>query len=168
MKARVWRPGKRSNDDKAPLVVMVHAGGFVLGNRFQRETDARLFVKTFGAVVFAADYRRGPEFTFPKATEDAWDALTWAAEHASDLGADARKGFILHGQSAGAGIAAGLALMARDERLSPPLTGVLLCTPFILDFEAVPAVYKESYKSYDQCSDAPVLHKATLDSFKGQ
>lgn len=56
--------------------------------------------------------------------------------------------------------------MARDERLSPPLTGVLLVTPFIADSEAVPTQYKDSYNSYDQCSDAPVLHKIALDSFK--
>lgn len=72
MKARVWRPNKKSNNDKPPLVVMYHAGGFVLGNRFQCEVDARLVVKEFGVVVLAADDRRGPEFTFPKATEDAW------------------------------------------------------------------------------------------------
>ena len=91
-----------------------------------------------------------------------------AAEHSSDLGADARKGFILHGQRAGAGIAAGLALMARDERLSPPLTGVSLCVPFTLDPEAVPVRYVDAYRSREECLDAPILHKAALDSFKGE
>ena len=72
------------------------------------------------------DYRLAPEAPFPAAPNDAWDALTWAAANAKEvLGADPSKGFIVCGTSAGGNLTDVVAHLARDEKLNPPLTGLI-------------------------------------------
>jgi acetyl esterase/lipase len=76
------------------------------------------------------EYRLAPEFPDPYPVEDSYAALVWIAEHAADLGDQDR--ILIVGASAGAGVAAGTALLARD-RSGPRLTGQLLIGPMIDD-----------------------------------
>lgn len=80
-----------------------------------------------------------------------------AAANASKLGADPSKGFIVHGTSAGATLAVVASHLARDEKLSPPLTGLGLSVPLVFDVNNIPAEYKDDLISYEQNKDAPVL-----------
>ena len=108
--------------------------------------------------------RLAPEHPFPTWINDSWDALQWAAAHATTvLGADpARGGFVVGGGSAGANIAAVLAHLARDARLDPPLTGQYLCVPSLTALmppAELPARYRPEYLSHPSvtpCAD-PVL-----------
>src|SRR5436305_973828 len=101
--------------------------------------------------------RLAPEHPFPTGINDSWDALKWAAANASSLKANPEIGFIVGGASAGGNIAAVLALRARDEELSPPLTGQYLCVPALLHPANVPEKLKHEYLSRFNNLHDPVL-----------
>lgn len=151
----------------SPLIVMYHGGGFCLGAPESEEQSCRNFVQAFGAVCVSAAYRLGPEFPFPYAIKDAWDALKWAADNAKSWGADPSVGFVVGGTSAGGNLSAVVAHLARDEKLSPPLTGQHLIIPAVLPAAVVPDKYKEYYLSYEQNRFAPILPVAAIDMFMG-
>ncbi|KAK7908312.1 lipase 2 [Apiospora marii] len=167
---RIYRPKGKAALAAAqggrPLVVMYHEGGWSMGDLSDEEVNCRLFCRDLGAVCVNVDYRLAPEYPFPTWINDSWDALQWAAKNAASLGADPSAGFIVGGGSAGGNIAAVLAHVARDEGLSPPLTGQYLCVPVITCFrrpELIPERYQDEYLSHpgvtrsaDQGTD-PVL-----------
>src|ERR1700722_2575970 len=98
----------------APAVYWIHGGGFVLG-----EVDGDLeapahIAAALGAVAVSVEYRLAPEHPYPAAAEDCYAGLTWMAEHAGELGIDASR-IAIAGVSAGGGLAAAVALMARDR-----------------------------------------------------
>jgi len=97
----------------------------------------------------------------------SWDATKWAAANASKIGADPSKGFIVGGTSAGGNIAAVVSHLARDEKLSPPLTGVCLLIPALADhsLKEFPEEYKHEIVSYKQNADAPILGQKSVDMF---
>jgi acetyl esterase/lipase len=84
-----------------------------------------------GGTVIAVEYRLAPENPAPTPVEDCYAAVRWALENAERIGVDTRR-FILAGGSAGGGLAAGVALLARD-RQDPPLLGVMLECPMLDD-----------------------------------
>lgn len=98
---------------------------------------------------------------------DAWDALQWAASHAKEFGADPSKGFVVGGTSAGGNISAVLSILARDEKLSPPLTGQYLSIPAVVPSKKyVPEKYQHMYLSMEQnAHGVPILPKAAIDMF---
>ena len=66
-------------------------------------------------MIVSVDYRLAPETRFPGALEDCYAALTWSFAQAATLGIDAARLGVM-GESAGGGLAASLALLARDRR----------------------------------------------------
>jgi acetyl esterase/lipase len=151
-----------------PLVVLYHGGGFCLGTPEMEELFALELVKKHGAVAISVDYRMAPEHPFPGPITDSWDALKWAAKNASSVGADPSKGFIIGGTSAGAMITATISHMARDEKLSPPLTGVWLNVPMVIAQSVMPEKYRAIHTSYDQNKDAPVLDITAINFFMSE
>lgn len=166
IRAKLYQP---TTDPPSPggssLIVMYHGGGFCVGNPDSDEQTCRNFVQAFGAVCVSVGYGLAPEFPFPYAVKDSWEALKWAAGNAESWGADLSTGFIIGGTSAGGNITAVLAHLARDEKLLSPLTGQYLCIPCILPPTVVPAKYREYYLSREQNVDAPVVNVAALDMF---
>lgn len=73
------------------------------------------------------------------------------------MGANPEAGFIIGGASAGGNISAVLGALARDESLQPPLTGLYLCVPALLNPSHVPEKYKAEYLSWTENVDDPVL-----------
>ncbi|RYP29981.1 hypothetical protein DL767_006464 [Monosporascus sp. MG133] len=147
---RVYKPVTKK-EGGSPLIVMFHEGGWGMGDLSDEEVNCRLFSRELGAVCVNVDYRLAPEHPFPTWINDAWDALQWCAQHATELGTDPSRGFIVGGGSAGANITAVLAHIARDEQLSPPLTGQYLGVPAIMCFlppSHIPAQYRSEYLSH--------------------
>lgn len=109
---RVHRP--RVQRPSAPCVVWMHGGGLVLGDN--RMDDARFdkWCRELGIVGVSVEYRLAPEHPYPTPLEDCYAALAWTHRNAASLGVDPTR-IGIGGASAGAGLAAGLALLARDR-----------------------------------------------------
>lgn len=140
---RIYIPRKPKQDGKGrPLIVMYHEGGWTRGDLTDEDLNCRMFSRDLGAVCVNVDYRLAPEWPFPYGVNDAFDVLKWCASIASSsseiLPTDPRQGFIVGGASAGGNFAAVMCQMAKDEGLTPPLTGQYLCVPALLDESAVP------------------------------
>jgi len=97
-----------------PAVLYIHGGGFCFGSVEFEHLGARRTAFETGALVVSVEYRLAPEYPFPAGIEDCYAALTWLAGSAEELGVDPVRIAVL-GQSAGGGLAAGLALLARDR-----------------------------------------------------
>ncbi len=135
MPVLVYIPPTRSDGSLNGALLHIHGGGYVLGLAESNDPDNRLLARELGCVVVSVNYRLAPETAHPGPVEDCYAALVWLATHADELGVDpARIG--VKGESAGGGLAAGLALLARD-RGGPALAFQHLVYPMIDDRTAV-------------------------------
>ncbi|KAL4875463.1 Alpha/Beta hydrolase protein, partial [Aspergillus karnatakaensis] len=159
IRALLYQP-EQTPADGAPLVILLHPGGFAMGAPEMEEPLALELVKGHSAVVLTPSYRLAPEFPFPVGLEDAYDAVEWAASHASILNATPEKGFIVGGESAGGNLGAVISHQARDNNLSPPLTGIWLNSPAVIAPSALPEKYRDEYTSYEQNANGPLFSAA--------
>jgi len=111
---RVYEPVAERGAQLRPGVIYIHGGGFAFGSLDSEHQGAIVATRETGAVIVSVDYRLAPEDPFPAGIEDCYAALVWLAGEAETLGVDPERVAIM-GQSAGGGLAAGLALMARDR-----------------------------------------------------
>ncbi|WP_406504774.1 alpha/beta hydrolase [Streptomyces sp. NBC_00212] len=107
---RIYRPREAQG-----AIIWLHGGGFVMGDVETEHPWAARIAEASGAVVISVGYRLAPENPFPAAPDDAYAVLTWAAGHAAELGIDPDR-IAVGGHSAGGGLAAAIALRARDEQ----------------------------------------------------
>lgn len=112
-----------------PCLVYIHGGGLVLGTPWDSAPEFRRWIEDFGASVITVDYRLAPQVTAPTLVEDCYAVVHEVHARAAELGIDP-DGIVLVGLSAGGGLAAGTALLARD-RQGPPLCGQLLLAPML-------------------------------------
>lgn len=101
-----------------PAILHIHGGGYVLGTADMSNAANAATALSVGCVVASVDYRLAPETPFPGALHDCYAALQWLHASAIELDIDPTR-IAIAGESAGAGIAAGLALMARDRGDAP-------------------------------------------------
>jgi acetyl esterase len=123
---RIYRPHRAQG-----AIVWLHGGGYVMGDLDIEHSSAARFAHGSGAVVISVGYRRAPEHRFPAAMDDAYAVLTWAAGHAAELGIDSER-IAVGGHSSGAGLAAAVALRARDQQ-GPQIRFQLLNQPGLDD-----------------------------------
>jgi acetyl esterase/lipase len=97
-----------------PAVLHIHGGGYVMGVPEMNDGRNRQLARNVGCAVLSVDYRLAPETPFPGGVEDCYAALLWLHRHAAQLGVDAER-IAISGESAGGGLAASLALLARDR-----------------------------------------------------
>jgi acetyl esterase/lipase len=127
--ARVYQPAGISRP--APAVYWIHGGGMIFGSGLNEDARLNRWAEQFGCVVVSVEYRLAPENPYPAPLEDCFTGLLWTARHADELGVDPER-LVVAGASAGAGLAAGLTLLARD-RGEVPIAFQLLIYPMIDD-----------------------------------
>lgn len=106
------RPRRRSG--RQPAILHMHSGGYVFGSARMSMAANQILAVDLGCMVASVNYRLAPETRFPGALEDCYAALRWMHENASSLGIDPTR-IAVAGESAGGGLAAALALLARDR-----------------------------------------------------
>ncbi|EYB67224.1 hypothetical protein DEIPH_ctg046orf0015 [Deinococcus phoenicis] len=97
-----------------PAMLWFHGGGYVGGTVVMDDALCEDLARDVRCVVVSAEYRLAPENPYPAALEDAFAALGWVAAQARALGIDPGR-IAIGGASAGAGLAASLALLTRDR-----------------------------------------------------
>jgi acetyl esterase len=108
--ARLYAP---ASEQPLPVLLYLHGGGFTVGNIATHEPLCRHLAHLAHCAVVSLDYRLAPEWKFPTAVHDAWDALAWLRERAASLGLDGTR-IAVGGDSAGGTLAAVTAIAARD------------------------------------------------------
>lgn len=153
-----------SSSKGSPLIVLYFGGGFVLGSPTSMADLARSLVKRFIAVVVTPAYRLAPEHPFPTGINDGWDSIQWIANNAVDkLRADPSQAFVVGGISAGANLTNVITHLARDQGLSPPITGNWLSVAGVRlrpdDEEKLPQKYRERFlsRTQDSCVNSSVI-----------
>jgi acetyl esterase/lipase len=132
---RVYRPAGAT--EPLPCFVSMHGGGFVIGSVDMDDLLFDRWCPLLGIVGVSVDFRLAPETPYPGPLDDCHRALVWTYEHADELGVD-HDAIVLHGVSAGGGLAAGLALLARD-RGEVPVALQILDTPMLDDRRITPS-----------------------------
>lgn len=114
-----------------PALLWIHGGGYVIGSADGDDAGVKSMVSAVGCAAVSVDYRLAPETPHPGPVEDCYAALRWLYTHAGELGVDPAR-IAAGGASAGGGLAAALALLARD-RGEVPLSFQLLIFPMLDD-----------------------------------
>ena len=136
---RVHRP--KDAEGLLPAILTIHGGGYVIGSYDMDSPLLDRWCPNLGVVGVSVEYRLAPETSFPGPIEDCYAALRWTYDHAHKLGIDKER-IGLYGLSAGGGLAAALALLARD-RGEVPLAFVLLDCPMLDDRQRTPSMNAE-------------------------
>ena len=149
---RLFRPA--GVPEPMPALLWIHGGGYVIGTAQQDDRLCGSFSRRLGITVASVDYRLAPEHPYPAPLEDCYSALTWlAALPAVDQGRVA-----IGGASAGGGLAAALALLARDRGEVAPAFQ-LLAYPMLDDRSsltvetAANAANRANYRLWDDRSN---------------
>ncbi|MDG2004551.1 MAG: alpha/beta hydrolase [Novosphingobium sp.] len=125
----------KTGSSPGSAVLYVHGGGMICGSVDLYVPIIEDYVATSGVPMLAVSYRLAPEFPHPTPVEDAFAGLKYLFDHAGDLGVDPARIAVL-GDSAGGGVAAGVALLARDRGLA--LKRQMLVYPMLDDRNIIP------------------------------
>ncbi len=161
---RIYRP--ESAAAIRPGVLYIHGGGFMVGSIQSEHRGALGAAAAADAVVVSVEYRLAPEHPFPAGLEDCYAALTWMAADAETLGVDTQHIAVM-GSSAGGGLAAGLALLARD-RGGPKLCFQLLGIPELDDRLETPSMRAFTDRPLWNRPNAEVSWRAYLGEGDGE
>lgn len=127
------RPADGSANGPTPAVVYLHGGGMVAGKVQHFAPSIITYAKASGLPFFGVEYRLAPEHPAPAAIEDAYACVQHLIAHGKkEFNVDPAR-IALLGLSAGGGIAASVALVARERRLSPPIALQMLVSPMLDD-----------------------------------
>ncbi|OTB00367.1 hypothetical protein M426DRAFT_236916 [Hypoxylon sp. CI-4A] len=149
----VVRPATEASGSR-PGIFYIHGGALVAADRFAGLDTSVTWAREFNAIALSVEYGRAPEHTGTQPAEDCYAALLWAGEHLLELGIDPER-LLLYGTSAGGGLAAATALMARDKG-GPNLCGLVLECPMLDD--------RNEKVSSQQFSTGP-FYNSTLNRF---
>lgn len=141
-----------------PVIVYVHGGGWVIGDKETHDRLVRELAVGANAVVVFVDYERSPEHRFPTAIEQAYAVTAHVAANAERLNVDAGR-LVLAGDSVGGNMAAAVTLLAK-MRNGPAIRAQLLFYP-VTDASM-------SSASYDEFAEGPWLTRAGMAWFWDQ
>ncbi len=135
---RIYRPAEARQN--SPALYWIHGGGMVLGDVSMNDASCAEIAETLNVVVASVEYRLAPEFPYPVPMEDCYSGLEWFFSSADQFDVDASR-IAIGGGSAGGGLAAGLAILARDRKQVAPCFQ-LLTYPMVDDRNETPSSYE--------------------------
>jgi triacylglycerol lipase len=138
-------------DGVLPCAYSIHGGGYVLGSYVMEDQLFDELCQKLDVVGVSVEYRLAPETPYPGPLEDCYRGLQWTYEHADDLGIDAAC-IGIRGVSAGGGMAAALALLARD-RGEVPVAFQLLDSPMLDDRQITPSSRQDGLAVWTRSSN---------------
>ncbi|GAA0162086.1 deacetylase [Lithospermum erythrorhizon] len=155
--ARLYLPTLQTPNQKLPILVYYHWGGFVAGSPFQEQEHCYLniLVSKANVVVVSVDYRLAPEHPLPAAYQDSWTALQWVASHADENMTKKDQWLVDHGDfgklfiagdSAGGNITHNMAMRAGREKLNADVTilGAIIAFPYFWGSKTILDMSNES------------------------
>ncbi len=151
VRVRIYSPKNKSGTTAALL--FIHGGGFVVGNMDTEHSASVAIARELGVVVVSVDYRLAPEAPFPAGLNDCYAALSWMHDSLETLDIDGDR-IGIYGQSAGGGLAAALALMARDNN------GPSICFQYLGMPELDDRLETVSMKTF---VDTPMWHRPNAE-----
>jgi acetyl esterase len=125
MRCEVYRPSDVDPDERLPVIVYYHGGGFMIGRSEDTDFLTRKLAITNRALVVSANYRMAPEYPFPTPLDDAMGVYYWVCDHADQLDGDDSR-IAVAGDSAGSNFAAAIPVRTADEGTRLPDAVVLL------------------------------------------
>jgi len=130
-------------------VLYLHGGGMIVGSVAIFDGPVSRYVARTGVPMLSLEYRLAPEHPHPTPVEDAYTGLVWLTDHAAELGIDPGRIAVM-GDSAGGGLAAGVAILSRDRK-GPAVARQLLVYPMLDDRTTTPDPYIAPFAgwSYD-------------------
>ncbi|WP_149525995.1 alpha/beta hydrolase [Sphingobacterium hotanense] len=139
VKSIVIKPSDKK-DEKLPVFIFIHGGGWVLGDYPTHKRLVRDLVVHSGAAAVFVDYSRSPEAKYPTAINEIYAVTEWVAEHGDEIGVDG-KNLAIAGNSVGGNMSAVTCLMAKDKG-GPAIKFQLLLWP-VTDADFNRASFKE-------------------------
>lgn len=161
----VYRPDHI--DDPLPVVVQVHGGGWVIGNKVQQGQPLLHRLARNDYVCVSINYRLAPKFRFPDQLVDVKRALAWVREYIDDYGGDPSS-LLLTGGSAGGHLSSLAALTPNQAEYQPGFesvdTSVSACIPFYppTDFDDRQG-FRGRLASYEQFLRVTVMPGSTKE-----
>ena len=122
---RIYRPTLRANQS---VIIYFHGGGWVLNFLDIYDASLSRLANQSGVTVISVNYQKAPEHPFPTPFDDCYATLLWVANNAEVLSINRNRIFVA-GDSAGANLAAAVAIKARDNEIT--LAGQLLIYPCV-------------------------------------
>jgi acetyl esterase/lipase len=135
----IFQPENVPTDN--PALIWIHGGGYIMNDA--NDLLAPLIAEQVGCTVISVNYRIAPEHPFPAGPEDCYATLLWVHENAAELGIDPDH-IAIGGQSAGAGMAAGVTLMNRDRK-GPKLAFQYLLYPMLDNLHDTPSGHFDNH-----------------------
>jgi acetyl esterase/lipase len=127
-------------DTAVPAIYFIHGGGMVMGDATSGLDAVLDLAGELGVAVVSVEYRLAPEHPYPVGVEDCYAGLLWLVRHAAETGIDPDR-IVVGGTSSGGGLAAAVALMARD-RGGPALLAQMLSCPMLDDRNDTPSSHQ--------------------------
>ncbi|TAG15519.1 MAG: alpha/beta hydrolase [Cytophagales bacterium] len=156
---RIYKPTIQRN---LPILMYFHGGGFVVGNLETHDKLCRRLAKLSNCIVVAVDYRLAPEYRFPTAHYDCYEATRWAFDNAKSFGGNATQ-IAVCGDSAGGNLATGVCMLAKEKAnfeisyqiLLYPCTDGNLTMPSIESLQKGYILTKDVMKFFLKCYQNP-------------
>lgn len=120
----------KSLGEKAPCLIYIHGGGFVLAAAGYHYKNAMRYAKDVGCKVVFVNYRLAPKYAHPVFFEDSYAAALWVYDNAESLGIDTSR-IGIGGDSAGSTLAVGTCMMAKDRKHPIKFLFQMLPYPFL-------------------------------------
>lgn len=167
---RLYRP-KDVSSAGLPVMVVLHGGGWCIGDLDTEGFLCKLLCHRLNILIFNIAYRLYPDVKFPIPMTDIYDGVKWVTRSVERFGGDCSQGFIVGGNSGGATFASIIAHLARDDGITPKITGQFLACPILTDetedrYGRYYHLFPGRYLSQDENWNAPLQDRVTKDRMR--